>query len=97
MMVAAACAVPWPVSTAISPSAFMRTGMIAGCEGIDLVEVVAFNPVLEFAGCVAGVSALLEHGDHHNLHGNRAWFHWSRIGDGGEQEEGCENTHACSH
>jgi len=45
-------------------------GVIAGGQRKDAVEVVAFHPVLQLAGLVAGVVALFEHGDDGNLDGN---------------------------
>jgi len=70
-MVAAACAVPWPVSTAI---AIHARGMVAGGERIDAVEVVALHPILQFARLVAGVGANFKHGYHDDLDLNRTRF-----------------------
>ena len=41
--------------------------MIAGRKRNYLVQMLALDPELEFAGCVAGVFATLEHGDDHDL------------------------------
>src|SRR5258707_9647423 len=49
--------------------------MVAGRERKDLVEVLALDPQLVFAGCVAGVFAAFEHGDHHDL--DSEWFGFS--------------------
>ena len=51
--------------------------MIAGRERIDSVKVVAFDPVLQLAGLVAGVGAYFKHGDHDDLDLNGA-----RLGGG---------------
>ena len=50
MMVAAACAVPGPVSTAISPSIVHSYSVISGGQRIDAVQMVALHPVLQLAG-----------------------------------------------
>ena len=50
-----------------TPSLFSRDVMIAGGQRNDLVQMFAFHPELEFAGCVAGVFAALEHGDHYDF------------------------------
>ena len=42
-------------------------GVIGGGHGINLVEVIALDPVLKFAGMIAGVLADFEHGDDHDL------------------------------
>ena len=41
--------------------------MIAGGERINLIEMIAFDPVLEFAGLIASVLADFEHGDDDDL------------------------------
>jgi hypothetical protein len=46
--------------------------VIAGGERNDLIEVLAFDPELVFAGRVAGVRAALEHGDDYYF--DRDWL-----------------------
>ena len=84
MMVAAACAVPWPVRIGHLAVVVHAGGVIAGGKRIDLVEMIALDPVLEFAGLVAGVLADFEHGDDDDLDRDGA-----RLGgcDGCEGEE----------
>ena len=48
-------------------------GMVAGGQRKNLVQVVAFHPILQLAGCVASIGALLEHRDHDNLHRDGFW------------------------
>jgi len=44
--------------------------MIGGGEGIDLVKMVALNPVLKLTRFVAGVFADFKHGDNDNFYGD---------------------------
>ncbi len=81
-MVAAACAVPWPVRMAISPLGVHACGVVAGGERVDAVEMIALDPVLKFAGLVAGVLADFKHGNDDDLDRNGARL-GSRNGDSG--------------
>jgi hypothetical protein len=42
--------------------------------------MIALDPVLKFAGLIAGVGAHFKHGDNHNLHHNGLGFRhrWAR-------------------
>jgi hypothetical protein len=44
--------------------------VIGGGERIDLVEMIALDPVLKLAGLVAGVFADFKHGDDDDFYGN---------------------------
>jgi hypothetical protein len=46
--------------------------VVGGGEGIDLVEVIALDPVLKLAGFVAGVFADFKHGDYDYFYGDGA-------------------------
>jgi len=48
--------------------------VISGGEGKDLIEVIAFDPVLKLAGFVAGVIAYFEHGDYNDFYGDGFGF-----------------------
>src|ERR1039458_345143 len=65
-------------------------GVITGWEWIDLVEVVAFHPVLQFTGGIAGVCALLEHSHHNDFYRDRAWLRGGHVRNGRKQEKGRE-------
>jgi hypothetical protein len=58
--------------------------VVAGWEGIDLVEMIALHPILEFAGLIAGILADFKHRDDDDL-----YLDWARlgIGDGGEGDD----------
>jgi hypothetical protein len=59
--------------------------------------MIALYPVLQFAGGIAGVSALLEHGYDHNLYRNRAWLRGRPFGKGRQEKQGNENARADRH
>ena len=71
-------------------------GVVTGRERVHEVQVVALDPILQFAGCVARVGAQLEHGDHHHLHWNRMWF---GSGDGcdGDQPQQASKSACANH
>jgi hypothetical protein len=46
--------------------------MVGGGEGIDLIEVIALNPVLKLAGFVACIFADFKHGDDDYFYGDEA-------------------------
>src|SRR5216683_2374195 len=45
--------------------------VIPGRERNNFIQVLALDPQLVFPGCVPGVLAAFEHGDHHNLDADR--------------------------
>jgi hypothetical protein len=45
--------------------------MIAGGQRINLIEMIAFDPILKFAGLIAGVLSDFEHCDDNYLDFNR--------------------------
>jgi hypothetical protein len=58
--------------------------MICGGKGIDLVEMIPFNPVLKLAGLVAGVFANFKHGDYDDFYGDGEGL---RDGEGGGDDQ----------
>ena len=61
--------------------------MIAGGEWNDLIEVLALDPELVFAGRVASVFAAFEHGDDYDFDAD-----WLGLGCGLGKEEGRINA-----
>src|SRR5882762_10708290 len=59
--------------------------MVAGRDRNDLIEVLALDPELVFAGRVAGVFAAFEHGDHYDLNAD-----WLAGRDGLGEERGAQ-------
>jgi hypothetical protein len=47
--------------------------MVAGRQRIDPFQMIAFDPILEFSGLIAGILADLEHRNNNNLDGNSSW------------------------
>ena len=68
-------------------------GVVGGGERVDVVEVVAFDPVLELAGSVAGVFAGLKHGDDDNFDGDGGWGLGVELWQGGDGEDDGGNLH----
>jgi hypothetical protein len=61
--------------------------VVGGGEWVDGVEVVALDPILQFAGLVAGVLAYLKHGYYDNLYGDGARFGGGECGQGHWKKE----------
>jgi hypothetical protein len=49
------------------PVVIRTNGVVTGREGIDAIEMIAFDPILQFAGLIACVLPDLEHRDDDNL------------------------------
>ena len=48
-------------------------GVVAGGQGIDAVEVIALDPILQFAGLIAGVLSDFEHRHYDDFDRNPSW------------------------
>src|SRR5207342_1495950 len=66
-------------------------GMIASGQRINLVEMISFDPILEFTGLVAGILSDFEHGD--DNHSDCYWL-WSSA-DGRSKGEKHGGTGSC--
>jgi len=60
--------------------------VVSGIDGIDTVEVIAFDPVLKLAWLIAGVCAHFKHGDDDDL--DRDWLLPSGDGNSCGQHQG---------
>jgi hypothetical protein len=71
--------------------------VVAGGERIDAVQVVALHPILQFAGCIAGVGADFKHGYHHDFDRNRLGLGGAQGGQGEKGKQNGEESRAHGH
>ena len=71
--------------------------VVAGGQRINLVEMIALDPVLEFAGLIAGVLADFKHGDDDDLDLDGARLGGRDRGEGEESQQAGKTSCAEDH
>jgi hypothetical protein len=71
--------------------------VIRGREGKDLIQMVAFDPVLEFAGLIAGIGSDLKHGYYDNFDRDRSLGRSLRSRDQSRRGEKAAGKKAVEH